>query len=92
MTPQEKEQFEELKEKVKSLENYTTISYPVEQAFRTRFQFDSLTPITGSVKGVTSENQSVNEAGIAVYSVLKPPDAFLQVTVGSTTYYIPVFT
>lgn len=92
MTPEEKIQFEELKAKVKALESFSTIPYSVDQAFRSRFNLNAMTPLEGSTKAASSENQSVNEAGVDAYSVLNPPDAFLQVTISGTTYYIPVFT
>ncbi len=34
---------------------------------------------TTSSKSATSEDQSVNEAGVATYSVLKPPDRFIRI-------------
>ena len=37
----------------------------------------SLTSISSKV--ATSENQAVNEAGAATYSVLKPPDRFIRI-------------
>lgn len=32
-----------------------------------------------SDKDITAENQAVNEAGVAVYNVLKPPDYFIRI-------------
>lgn len=37
----------------------------------------SLTSVSSKI--VTSENQSVNESGAALYSVLKPPDRFIRI-------------
>jgi len=96
MTPEERQQFndmkkelEELKQFKKSLESSHSIPLPIDQAFRGRFGFST---INTSSKSATSENQAVNEGGTDTYSVLKPPDAFVQVKIGSTYYYIPVFT
>jgi hypothetical protein len=85
----------ELEQKVKSLEASTTISFDVEQAFRTRFNLqnlESIPVITSSAKVATTENQVVDEAGSASYSVLKPPDAFLEVSISGATKYIPIYT
>lgn len=49
-------------------------------------------PINSSTKSATSENQAVDEGGSALYSVMKPPDAFAETSVGGTTVYIPYFT
>lgn len=85
-----KKELEELKAWKKSLEMSQSIPLNIDQAFRKRFFVDS--GISASGKSATSENQSVNEGGVATYSVLKAPDAFLQVVVQGSTYYIPVFT
>lgn len=84
--------IEQLENEIKLLKAATTIPHDVEQAFRERFRLSSFTAIEGSAKGATSENQTVSESGSSTYSVLTAPDAFLQVTIGVTTYYIPVFT
>ncbi len=34
---------------------------------------------SASSKSASSENQSVNEAGVSSYSVLKPPDRFIRI-------------
>ena len=72
----------------KSLENSSTIPLQIDQSFKDRFS----STLVSSSKSATSENKSVNEAGVATYSVLNPPDAFIQITVNGTLYYIPVFT
>lgn len=77
--------IEELERLVVSMQNYNSIT----PEFRNVLQRANL---ASSSKGATSENQTVNEGGAASYAVLKGPDAYIQATVGSTTYYIPVFT
>ena len=90
MNEQEKQQLQELLNWKKSLESSSTIPLSIDQSFRQRFPTGSI--INTSTKDATSENQAVDEGGAATYSVLKPPDAFVQVVVNGTTYYIPVFT
>jgi hypothetical protein len=91
-------EIEELKRKVADLEsiirsisNSASIPKNIEDALRTRFRIDEFTPMTTSSKSVTSENQSVNEAGVASYDVMKKPDGFLQIVIGASTYYLPYF-
>lgn len=84
-----KREIAELKRWKASLEMSSTIPLNIDQSFRKRF---TVQEIIASTKGATTENQAVNEGGAATYSVLKPPDAFIQVVVGATTYYIPVYT
>lgn len=84
--------IEELERKFKALEAGGTLPKPVEDAFRERLRIDVITATTVSSKSISSENQSVNESGVASYSVLKTPDVFLQVNIGGTIYYIPAFT
>lgn len=88
-------QIDELKAKIDLIYNSSDIPHDVEQAFRTRFQLervDTLASITTSNKSATSENQSVDEGGLATYSVLKAPDAFIQITISGAVKYIPIFT
>ena len=90
-------EIELLKQKIKKLEDFnqslmasSSIPLQLDQAFRARFV--SLGDITTSAKSASSENQAVSESGSSSYSVLKPPDAFVQVTLNATVYYIPVYT
>lgn len=84
-----KKELAELKAWRALLETSYSIPLNIDQAFRTRFGINNTIV---STKSASSENQGVNEAGLASYNVLLPPDAFLQVTILGTTYYIPVFT
>lgn len=78
-----------LENRLKTFEAASTIPYEVDQAFRSRLK--SSLGLSVSAKSATSENKAVNEAGASSYSVLNIPDGFLQVTVGATTYYVPIF-
>src|SRR3990167_8104988 len=79
---------QELKSWKQSLESSHSIPLSIDQAFRARFQFSL---IKSSEKGNNSEDQSVNEGGVATYNVLKEPDDFLEVVVDNIIYYIPVY-
>lgn len=87
-----KRQVEDLTRQVENFSNSTKITFDDEQALRTRLRIDEFTPFTTSAKSASSENQAVNEAGMATYDVMKKPDGFIQVTIGANTYYIPYFT
>lgn len=87
-----KKEIEELKVWKRSLEASHSIPLNVDQALRARLGTLSGSTITSSSKAASSENRLVEEAGTDTFNVLLPPDAFLQVTVGTTVYYIPVFT
>ena len=82
--------IEKLEVFIASLQRSSSIPLAIDQSFRQRFPAGST--VSTSTKGATSENQAVDEGGAATYSVLKPPDAFLQVSVGGTTYNLPVYT
>ena len=92
MTPEQQKQLTDLVEWKKSLETSSTIPLNIDQSFRERFTSDLTGTMTTSGKGATSDNQNVNEGGVAAYSVLKAPDAFIQVNLNGPIYYIPVFT
>jgi hypothetical protein len=82
-----KKEIADLKAWKASLERSSTIPLSIDQAFRARFELVSLSTI-----GATSHNKTVDEAGSATYSVMDKPDLFVQVKVGTSIYYIPVFT
>lgn len=84
-------QIEELRKEIQSLKNTTTMPLEVENAIRDRLNIASFTPVRGSSKVASSENQAVDEGGAASYSVLKPPDGYLEVTINGLVYYIPRF-
>ncbi len=84
--------IDELEKKFKSLEASASIPKSVEDALRERFRLEIISSISTSAKSSVSESQSVDEAGSATYGVLKNPDAFLQVTIGGTIYYLSAWT
>lgn len=84
------EKVAQLEEIINSFFNSSTIPFDVDAAFTDRF-LKKVPNVSGSTKSASSENQPVNEGGIATYSVLKPPDRFLQVVVSGKTEYIPVY-
>ena len=85
-------EVEKLKAEVNALKSFASIPFDTDKAFRERLGINSLSKLLVSTKGATTENQAVSEAGAGSYSVLKPPDLFLQVIVSGTTYYVPVYT
>lgn len=85
-----RQQLKELQDWKASLERSSTIPLNIDQSFRGRF-IKSLSNLAKSSKSSTSENQAVNEAGSATYSVLGDPDGFLEITIDGVLYYIPYF-
>lgn len=90
--------IQSLIKRIDELENFILqhkvqqISYPVDD-ISIRIISDKISgTIASSIKGATSENQAVNEGGSSTYSVIKAPDAFLQITINGVIYYIPAFT
>lgn len=84
--------IDDLEKKFKAIEASATIPKPVEDAFRERLRLEIISSITNSSKPSSSEGQLVDEAGIATYSVLKNPDAYLQVIINGTVYYLSAWT
>lgn len=87
-----KTKIEELERKIKLLEASATIPKNVEDAFRERLRLEIISSITSSSKGASTESQAVNESGASSYTVLKNPDAYLQVNVNGTIYYLAAWT
>jgi hypothetical protein len=83
---------EAVKEVMSVLARFDKIPLKVQLAFKRALGISKIGIITASTKSASSENQSVNEGGVATYSVLKTPDRFLRVDVDGTTCYIPVYT
>lgn len=94
MTPEEKQEFEALKAQVAKIASYST-SLGGSLEFKNivkRYANELLTDeLAVSAKTASSENQAVNEAGAATYSVLGVPDDFLKVTIGSQVYNLPSY-
>lgn len=90
MTPELRKEFEQMKADIQALKNTATIPYEVDSAFRDRLGIDQL-GLKGSTKVATSENVSIDEGGVAVKTALGAPDAFKQMSINGTTFYIPVW-
>jgi len=89
MTPQEKQQLEELIEFKRQLENSFSVPKDVVDALGVRLNQGK---IVKNTKSASSENKAVNEGGVATYSVLLPPDRFHKVTLeNGTVSYIPAY-
>lgn len=85
----------ELERELRELKSASGINHNTEQAIRTRFRLDRLDNVASldnSDKSSSSENVTVNEAGSGTHSVLKAPDAFLEVEIEGGTKYIPIYT
>jgi len=97
MNPEEKRQLEELIQFKKNLESSRSIPLNIDQSFRARF-INSLGALTVSAKGTDTEDvtviSSVNFGAQTVGTtvVMDDADAFLQITINGTVYYVPVFT
>ncbi len=84
-------QIADLQAQIDALRNNATIPFDIGEAMKARIVSDLGLASTSS-KGATTENQTVNEAGVAApYTVLKTPDGFLQITLLSNIYYIPYY-
>ena len=90
MNEQEKQQLNEVFQWYKNMQSSHSIPLSIDQAIRARFLTAPV--IKASAKGNDSEDQAVNEGGLALYNVLKEADDFLEVTVDNAIYYIPVYT
>ena len=75
-----------------SLESAERIPLEVDTAFRARLGSNDVE--YDPTKASSSENQAVNEGGVAAYNVLKTPDAFLKFKDknSGTIYSIPSYT
>lgn len=92
-------ELEQLQNRIEELENWKlsmeksfSIPLEIQQSFKKRFIDPISQPITLSTKSVDSEDITINEAGAATKVALDDPDAFLQLKVGTTTYYLPAYT
>lgn len=94
MNEQEKRDLEELKRWKKSLESSSSIPLNIDQSFRARFLGSSLKVSskgvdTADVTVVSSVNFGAQTVGTTV--VLDDPTGFLEIVIGSTTYYLPYY-
>lgn len=75
-----KREVEELKLKVKTLASHTTIPFEVEKAFRSRLGIKDLQEEVENAGNPTAPYlQSVNEGGVATYTVPAVQDGLLKV-------------
>ena len=86
-----KKEIEELKNWKKSLESSYSIPLNIDQAFRARFFNTS--DLSVSAKGADTEDQVAgNATNDGSVTVLDDPQLFLEITIGTTVYYIPAYT
>lgn len=84
-------EIDKINRRLDALSSSNSIPFNVEQALRDRLGLASVDTIDLSNKSASSENQAVNEGGIATYFVMKPPDGFVQLTKNGVVIYIPYF-
>lgn len=89
MTPEQEQKLNEVYEVIQQLRSASALPFDIREALSDALVGSSLST---SSKVSTSENQAVDEAGSGTYSVLKPPDGFLQISIDGTTYYLPMYT
>jgi hypothetical protein len=77
----------ELENRLKLLENTTTIPLEIDRAFRDRLGIDEKTTLGASTKNISTETQAVNEGGAGSYSVPKMFDGFYQTEAGTHIPY-----
>lgn len=68
-----------------------TIPLETDRALRDRLGLSGIPLGAVSSKNADSEDQAVDEGGAATYSVMGDPVGFLEITLGTTTYYVPYF-
>ncbi len=89
MTPEQERQLAAVHEFMLKMENSTTIPLNVGEAFRVRLAGEL--GLSVSAKGANSEDQAVDEGGVATYTVIGDPVGFLQVTIAGTDYNLPYY-
>ena len=98
MTPQEREQFEQMQKELqelrtfkRSLEAFGTIPLNVHKAFQKRLKVnEDQTPLTLDPTNPL-QVKAVNEAGSSTYNVMSPADDFAFVTIDGIRYNVPLF-
>jgi hypothetical protein len=86
------DQIDVLQDRLNALNNNATIPYDTGEAIKARVLSDiGVLQLSGKLG--SSENQSVNEAGVAApYNVLKSADGFVETTINGIVRYIPFYT
>lgn len=80
-------EIEQLKERIRQLEQNIAQFMNVSQLDPQIVRTITATLSQASSKGASSENQAVNEAGGASYSVLGIPDGFIRIGDVNVPYY-----
>lgn len=80
----------EIEARLNVLSNDTTIPLEVGEAFKSRV-LEGGKPVIISGTSATAHNKTVNEGGVASYSVMDKPNGFMQVVFKGTMYVIPYF-
>lgn len=81
MTPQERQEFEQLKELVNQLMRVEHV--PFIQNLNRRLDVDA----NASSKSASAENVTINEAGAATKTALGAPDGFISIGTYNIPYY-----
>lgn len=97
MTPQELQEFNEMKDTVIMLTNFvnslgkqSTIPLDFDRAVTARLSKNISLLKEGDI-APTAHNITVHESGSGVYPVLNAPDDFLEVSIDGIKKYIPAF-
>lgn len=83
MTPQQQQEFNEMKSFIQSLRADSTIPLDVDRAFSSRLQ---VAPVQRS-----SKSPSDATLVVALTSVAKPPDGFVTITVNGNIRSVPYY-
>lgn len=86
-----KRELENLKKWKASVESGPFLPLNLEKALVYRGFVKDTGSLSVSAKGANDEDQAVNEAGAASYSVMGDPDGFLEIVIDGVTYYLPYF-
>jgi phosphoribosylformylglycinamidine (FGAM) synthase-like amidotransferase family enzyme len=88
MTPQERQEFEEMKIFIQSLKNSATIPFDVDTAFTDRLNINALEAQTA--KTPTSEDLSIT-VGLTTYTPLGSPNGFQLLNDNGIIKYFPYY-
>ncbi len=91
MTPDQIQKLNEVYDFIQKMKASSTIPLDVDRAIRDRLGLSGIPLGAVSAKTANSEDVTVNEAGAGTYAVMNDPVGFLEITLGSTTYYVPYF-
>lgn len=80
----------QIEQELKSLKDSSSIPNENYEAIKGRLLLETIAAST-STKATSTESQTVNEGGLATYSVAKVMDGFIKLRVGGTDYNIPYY-